>query len=85
MNHHKFLLIFKLKHHLKFWCLGIYKTVYQAIMYFNTRYYFFKHFFVTNSDQLQLIRRVFMNHYKLHNHKFMTNFICWSLLVTNNI
>ena len=62
-------MICKLKYHLKYWCLVIYKPFYQANVHCNTIYYFFKTYFVTNSDQLQFFRRVFINHYKLHNHK----------------
>ena len=53
MNRHKFLMICMLKYHLEFWCLIIYKPFYPATLYCYTRYYFLKHFFVTNSDQLK--------------------------------
>jgi len=53
----------------------MYKPFYQATVYnCNTRYDFLKHFFVTNSDQLQFFRREFLNDLKLHNHKFITIF-----------
>ena len=74
MNHHKFHRICVLKYHQKIWCLVIYKSVYQVSVYCNTRYYFSKHFFVTNSDQLTFFCREFMNHYKVPNHKFGTIF-----------
>ena len=68
-------MICMLKYHLKAWCLVIYTPFYEATVYCNTRYYFFKAFIVTNSDQLLFFRREFMNPYKLHNHKFMNFFL----------
>ena len=62
MNHHKFL-ICMMKYHLQFWCLVIYKPFYQVIVYCNTRYYFLKLFFFTNSDPLQFFCHEFINQY----------------------
>ena len=75
MNHHKLLMICMFKYHLQFWSLVIYKPFYQATVYCNTRYYFFKHFSVTISDHLQFFSREFMKNYKLHNLKFMAIFV----------
>ena len=77
MNHHKFLMICTLKYYLQLWCLVIYYPFYQATVYCtvvqNTIFLNIT-FFLIISDQLQFFRCEFMNHYKLHNHKFMTIF-----------
>ena len=65
-------MICMLRYHLQYWCLVIYTFVFYREKCTVGQDSIFKNiFFVTVSDQLQIFPREFINHYKLHNHKFL--------------